>query len=169
MKFGVAARLAREKKKLGLKEAADQLHVARQTLYNMEKGITMPDSQNVLNMASLYGEPALLNIHCKQNCPIGCRMNYLLPNKITRDITAITVRNMKESEEHVQCLKEFAYLSVTRRDSREVLKYLKQILEAEYWIEAWKEQFMREYGIEALEEAIREVNSSYLDEGLVYA
>lgn len=167
MRFGDLARQARLNVGIALKDAAGRLHVTRQTLSNMEGDETMPDPQNVINMVRLYNEPALLNAHCKGNCPIGRKLNYVLPNRMPRNLTAITVRNMKESEEHLACLKEFAYQSVTGMDRNLLKKNAKQILEAEYWIEAWKEQVAREYGIDELEGLIREVNCEYMDEGLV--
>ncbi len=167
MKFGEIARQARIACGLGTKDAAGKLHVTRQTLSNMENGETMPDPQNVFNMARLYNEPALLNVHCKCNCPIGRRLNFILPNKMPKNLTAITVRNMKEAEEHVNSLKEFAYQSVTNTDMSRMRKMVKEILEAEYWIETLKEQLIREYGVGELESLIREVNCGYIDEGLV--
>lgn len=167
MKFGEIARQARITCGLGTKEAAGKLHVTRQTISNMENGETMPDPQNVFNMARLYNEPALLNVHCKCNCPIGRKLNFILPNKMPKNLTAITVRNMKEAEEHVNSLKEFAYQSVTNTDMSRMRKIVKEILEAEYWIETLKEQLIREYGVGELESLIREVNCGYIDEGLV--
>ena len=167
MRFGELARKARLNSGLTTKEAAGRLHVTRQTLSNMENDDTMPDPQNVLNMARLYNEPALLNSHCKCNCPLGQKLNYILPNRMPQNLTAITVRNMKESEEHVNCLKEFAFDSVTGKDSHIMTKKLQEILEAEYWIETLKEQFMREYGIDSVIGKISEVNCVYIDEGLV--
>ncbi len=167
MKFGELARQARLDSGMGTKEASAKLHVTRQTLSNMENGETMPDPLNVFNMARIYNEPSLLNAHCKCNCPIGKKLNYLLPNRMTKNLTAITVRNMKESEEHVNCLKEFAFDSVTGKDPHIMIKKLQDILEAEYWIETLKEQFMREYGIDSVVGKVREVNSVYIDEGLV--
>jgi transcriptional regulator with XRE-family HTH domain len=167
MRFGEMARQARIDSGMSLKDAAEKLHVTRQTLSNMENEDTMPDPQNVYNMARLYNEPSLLNAHCKCNCPIGRKLNYILPNKMTKNLTAITVRNMKEAEEHVNCLKEFAFNSVTGKDSRIMIKTLKDILEAEYWIEVLIEQCIREYGIDAVVEMISQVNCVYIDEGLV--
>lgn len=167
MRFGDLARTARKNINMALKDAAQKLHVTRQTLSNMENEDTAPDPQNVINMVRLYNEPALLNAHCKCNCPIGKKLNYILPNRIPRNLTAITVRNMKESEEHLDCLKEFAYQSVTGMDRNLLKKNAKQILEAEYWIEAWKEEVAREFGIDVLEILIREINCEYMNEGLV--
>ena len=167
MKFGDLARQARMNAGMALKDAAAKLHVTRQTLSNMENEDTFPDPQNVINMVRLYNEPALINVHCKFNCPIGKKFNYILPNKLPRNLTAITVRNMKESEEHLNCLKEFAYQSVSGNDMALMRKTVKEILEAEYWIETLKEQLIREYGIDELESLIREVNCEYMDEGLI--
>ncbi len=171
MKFGREARKAREQTGLGVMEAATALSMDRMTLYNLEhaesKPDYTPDPQNVINMSVLYKEPALINTYCKCYCPIGKRLNYILPNKLPRNLTAITVRNMKESEEHVKYLKEFAYQSVSGMDKTHMHKAVKEILEAEYWIETLKEQIIREYGIEELEGLVREVNCEYIDEGLV--
>ncbi len=167
MKFGEIAKQARIDSEITVNEAADRLHITRQTLFNMETDVTAPDPQNVINMTRLYNEPTLLNAHCRLNCPIGRRLNYILPNKLPKNLTAITVRNMKESEEHVSCLKDFAYGSVSGKDRIFMRKAVKEILEAEYWIETLKEQVIREYGFEELEGLIREVNCEYINEGLV--
>ncbi len=167
MKFGILARQARLDISMPSKEAAVRLHITRQTLSNMESGETEPDPQNVINMVKLYNEPSLLNAHCRLNCPIGSKLNYMLPNRMPRNMTVITVRNMKESEEHINCLKNFAYGSVSGKERPLLKKEAKEILQAEYWIETWKEQIIREYGLDELESLIREVNCDYIDEGLV--
>ena len=56
---------------LSLQEAAFRCHIGSRTLVNYEAGITNTPPEVALQMAEVYGDPALTARYCAEYCPIG--------------------------------------------------------------------------------------------------
>lgn len=53
--------------------ASEVLCIERTRIARIELGSLVPYPEEVLLMADSYNAPELLNYHCSQQCPIGCR------------------------------------------------------------------------------------------------
>lgn len=62
---------ARKEAGLSIEEAAFRCHIGSRTLVNYESGITNTPPEVALQMAEVYGEPALTARYCAEYCPIG--------------------------------------------------------------------------------------------------
>jgi hypothetical protein len=110
----------------------DQLFIGRRTLWEIENGVTTPDSNTVLNMAELYNAPELITHYCASDCPLGrARGVQLVENMSPERIALNTTSLLYKSEECGRSLIEAAKDGVISDSERpailEVITWINQL------------------------------------------
>jgi len=110
----------------------DLLFIGRRTLWEIETGVSTPDSNTVLSMAELYNAPELITHYCSTDCPLGkARGVQPVQNMCIEGIALNTVSLLSKSEEYAKNLIEAAKDGVLSGedvpDAVEVIKWLDQL------------------------------------------
>ena len=110
----------------------DLLFIGRRTLWEIETGVSTPDSNTVLQMAELYNAPELITHYCSTDCPLGkSRGVQPVEGMSTEGIALNTTSLLYESEEYARNLVEAAkdgIISDTERPAIvEVITWLDQL------------------------------------------
>ena len=110
----------------------DLLFVGRRTLWEIETGVSTPDSNTVLSMAELYNAPELITHYCSTDCPLG-KARRVLPveGMSTQGIALNTTSLLYKSEDYTRSLVEAAkdgvISDIERPAIMEVITWLDQL------------------------------------------
>ena len=81
----------------------DLLFIGRRTLWEIETGVSTPDSNTVLSMAELYNAPELITHYCSSDCPLGkARRVQPVENLSTEGIALNTTSLLYKSEDYTR-------------------------------------------------------------------
>ena len=110
----------------------DLLFIGRRTLWEIETGVSTPDSNTVLSMAELYNAPELITHYCASDCPLGkARGVQPVEGMSTEGIALNTTSLLYKSEDFTRSLVEAAkdgVISDTERPAiLEVINWLDQL------------------------------------------
>lgn len=110
----------------------DLLFIGRRTLWEIETGVSTPDSNTVLSMAELYNAPELITHYCATDCPLGkARRVQPIENMSTEGIALNATSLLYKSEDYTRSLVEAAKDGVISDAERpaivEVISWLDQL------------------------------------------